>query len=109
MKLHALVAHVGPDLMVAADIDTELWVKKVREVRNKLAHEGSHVDGISDSDAADWLGRVDDSTHVLLSLAVRQWLGAPRMDTPRVRRIFRGRGVRLEPDEQPGTGEQADA
>ncbi|MBF4580378.1 HEPN domain-containing protein [Frigoribacterium sp. VKM Ac-2530] len=109
MKLHALVAHVGPDLMVAADIDTELWVKKVREVRNKLAHEGSHVDGISDSDAADWLGRVDDSTRVLLSLAVRQWLGAPRMETPRVRRIFRGRGVRLEPDEQPGTGEQADA
>jgi hypothetical protein len=99
MKLRALVDHVGPDLMYAADIDTELWVKKVKQVRNKLAHEGSHVDGLGESDAADWLGRVDDSTRVLLSLAVRQWLGAPRLETSRVRRIFRGRGVRLELDE----------
>jgi len=109
MKLRALVSHVGPDLLVAADIDAELWVKKVRQVRNKLAHEGSHVDGISDSDAADWLGRVDDSTRVVLSLAVRQWLGAPRLETPRVRRIFRGRSVRLESDEKPGMREQPDA
>lgn len=98
-KLRALVLGAGPETVAAASIDAELWVKKVKQVRNKLAHEGSHVNERGYDDASDWLGRVDNSTRVILTLIVRSWLGAPALDLPAVRRIFRGRGVQLEPGE----------
>lgn len=101
MKLRALADRAGTDQLAAADIDVDLWVKKVKDVRNKLAHEGSHVDSLTGDDTEDWLGRVDNSTRVVLSLILRDWLGAPPLPHKFTRRVFPGRGTQHEPNGTP--------
>lgn len=102
-KLRAIAAYANLDQIQVADIDVDLWVQKTKKVRNKLAHQGSHVDSLTGDDDQDWLGRVDDSTRVILALALRRWLGAEPLPLSQVRRVFRGRGTQHEPEPQPGT------
>jgi len=105
-KLRGIAAYANLDQIKAADIDVDLWVQKTKKVRNKLAHQGSHVDSLTRDDDQDWLGRVDDSTRVILALALRRWLGAEPLPLPQVRRVFRGRGTQHEPEPQPGTARE---
>lgn len=68
-KLDLLAEAVSPERFTMMGIDSVMWMKDVRAVRDLLAHTGSHVKGRS-SGAATKLIRVNYETRAIVSILI---------------------------------------
>lgn len=68
-KLETLSNAVTPERLSLMGIESSAWIKDVRDVRNQLAHTGSHVKGRS-SGAAMKLMRVNQETRAIVSILI---------------------------------------
>jgi hypothetical protein len=74
-KLMGIKSYVGADLIATAGVRQRQWVSDVMMTRNRLAHSGSHVEGVTDG-GRNLLLRVDRDTRAVLSLVLCKLLGA---------------------------------
>lgn len=74
-KLMGVKSYVGADLVANAGVRQRQWVSDVMATRNRLAHSGSHVEGVTDG-GQELLSRVDQNTRAVLSLVLCKQLGA---------------------------------
>lgn len=68
-KLEILANTVTPERLSLMGIESSAWIKDVRDVRDHLAHTGSHVKGRS-SGAATKLVRVNQETRAIVSILI---------------------------------------
>lgn len=68
-KLNVLTEAVTPERFRLMNIDSSAWVQDVRDVRDLLAHTGSHVKGRASGSAVQ-LTRVNQETRAVISLLI---------------------------------------
>lgn len=73
-KLKRVWRDLSEPVVTAAGVDPKSWEKDVMAVRDRIAHTGSHVDGVQD-EAEAILERVDRDTRAVLSLVLCRLLG----------------------------------
>ena len=73
-KLNILAEAVTPERFRLMNIDSSAWMQDVRDVRDLLAHTGSHVKGRSSGSAVQ-LVRVNQETRAIISLLILNLMG----------------------------------
>jgi len=73
-KLKRLSRDLSEPVVTASGVGPKQWVIDVMDVRDRIAHTGSHVNGVQD-DGEEILERVDRDTRAILSLVLCRLLG----------------------------------
>lgn len=73
-KLNVLTEAMTPERFRLMNIDSSAWVQDVRNVRDLLAHTGSHVKGRTSGSAVK-LTRVNQETRAVISLLILKLMG----------------------------------
>ncbi|GLK17332.1 hypothetical protein BJ984_001733 [Herbiconiux flava] len=100
-KLKAIYRDLSEPLVKESGTDPKKWVEDVMEVRDLLAHTGSHVPGVSDS-AESILARVDRDTRAVLALLLCRFLDMESATLSRAASVLSQSGPLVRADSMPG-------
>ena len=73
-KLNVLTEAVTPERFMLMNIDSSAWVQDVRNIRDLLAHTGSHVNSRTSGSVVQ-LTRVNQETRAVISLLILKLMG----------------------------------
>jgi len=87
-KLKDLVRRLGKETFSNLGITPDEWINNVVEIRNRIAHTGSHVSEPSDNEAVR-LRKLEGQTRAVLKLLLRVWMGLEVPNQKRLSLMFR--------------------